>query len=176
MRAWAGCARVVDLLDADLDAGAILLAGIVPGTPLRGRELPLAEVGELLVELASVPAPVGVFPTLAERVNLIFDLARRSRHIPRDRLASSRKAALALAADGPRMLLHGDLHPGNVLDGAAGIVAIDPRPCVGDPAFDAVDWAIRSDPAIFPALPAGRVRAWCEALAVLFEFSSTPRS
>lgn len=42
------------------------------------------------------------------------------------------------------MLLHGDLHLGNVLDGgpARGLVAIDPRACVGDPCFDAVDYAL----------------------------------
>jgi streptomycin 6-kinase len=38
-------------------------------------------------------------------------------------------------------LLHGDLTPGNILDGGAarGLVAIDPAPCLGDAAFDAVD-------------------------------------
>jgi streptomycin 6-kinase len=39
------------------------------------------------------------------------------------------------------VLLHGDLTPVNVLDGGAerGLVAIDPAPCLGDAAFDAVD-------------------------------------
>jgi streptomycin 6-kinase len=53
------------------------------------------------------------------------------------------RAAATLAAEpAPAVLLHGDLHPGNVLDGGPGrgLVVIDPRPCVGDPAFDAVDW------------------------------------
>ncbi|OUC96640.1 hypothetical protein CA984_14275 [Streptosporangium minutum] len=46
-------------------------------------------------------------------------------------------------AAGPAGLVHGDLHPGNVLDGGPrGLVVIDPRPCVGDPAFDAVDWVL----------------------------------
>ncbi len=42
------------------------------------------------------------------------------------------------------MLLHGDLHPGNVLDGGAGrgLVAIDPKACAGDPCFDAVDFVV----------------------------------
>ena len=41
-------------------------------------------------------------------------------------------------------LLHGDLHPGNILrarDGR-GIVTIDPRPCIGDPAMDLADLAM----------------------------------
>src|SRR5260370_961646 len=38
-------------------------------------------------------------------------------------------------------MLHGDLTPGNILDGGArrGLVAIDPAPCLADAAFDAVD-------------------------------------
>jgi streptomycin 6-kinase len=50
--------------------------------------------------------------------------------------------ALRLAAEpSARVLLHGDLTPANILDGgvARGLVAIDPAPCVGDPAFDGVD-------------------------------------
>ncbi|MFF2377356.1 aminoglycoside phosphotransferase family protein [Streptomyces xiamenensis] len=42
------------------------------------------------------------------------------------------------------VLLHGDLHLGNVLDGGAerGLMAIDPKACVGDPCFDAVDYVV----------------------------------
>ena len=50
--------------------------------------------------------------------------------------------AARLAADPvTAVVLHGDLTPANILDGgpARGLVAVDPAPCVGDPAFDAVD-------------------------------------
>jgi streptomycin 6-kinase len=42
------------------------------------------------------------------------------------------------------VLLHGDLHLGNVLDGgpSRGLVAIDPKACLGDPCFDAVDYVV----------------------------------
>jgi streptomycin 6-kinase len=53
-----------------------------------------------------------------------------------------RRLATRLAQDAsPIVLLHGDLTPSNILDGGAerGLVAIDPAPCLGDPAFDAVD-------------------------------------
>ncbi len=46
---------------------------------------------------------------------------------------------LAGSYAGPPALLHGDLHLGNVLESARGLVAIDPRACAGDPDFDAVD-------------------------------------
>jgi streptomycin 6-kinase len=41
----------------------------------------------------------------------------------------------------PIALLHGDLTRSNILDGGVrrGLVAIDPAPCLGDAAFDAVD-------------------------------------
>ncbi|WP_235022702.1 hypothetical protein [Amycolatopsis alkalitolerans] len=50
---------------------------------------------------------------------------------------------------------------------------IDPRPCHGDPAFDAVDWVLRSGRDFKEAVAAlastdrDRVRRWSRALAVL---------
>jgi streptomycin 6-kinase len=79
-------------------------------------------------------------------------------------------------------VVHGDLHPGNVLDAGPehGLVAIDPRPAVGDPDFDAIDWALSgaTTPAVVeervqrladlvPGLVADRVRRWCEVAAVI---------
>lgn len=49
-----------------------------------------------------------------------------------------------LDTEATTVLLHGDLHLGNVLDGGAerGLMAIDPKACVGDPCFDAVDCVV----------------------------------
>ena len=41
-----------------------------------------------------------------------------------------------LADQAPQVLLHQDLHGGNVLRAGRGWLAIDPKPLVGDPAFD----------------------------------------
>jgi streptomycin 6-kinase len=188
LRAWAGCSRVVQLIDNDLEAGAILLEGVIPGTPLADStgDLPLEQISDLLAQLRTVAGPEAM-PTLAERVAGFFDLAERrwrgsaaERHLPLTVLHRSRAAAAELAADGPTALVHGDLHSGNVLEGAAGIVAIDPRPCVGDPTFDAVDWAFvpvskggRIDHGIdalgerLPCLDTDRLRRWCASMAVL---------
>jgi len=68
--------------------------------------------------------------------------AAAARAVPSARLARGRELARELAAaGGVSVLLHGDLHPGNVPDGgtARGLVAIDPRPCLGDVASKAVD-------------------------------------
>lgn len=194
LRAWADCSRVVQLLDADLEAGAVLLEGIEPGTQLTGEEVPLDELAELLTQLHSVPGADGV-PTLSERLIGFFDLAERrwkdsvvEKYLPLEVLRRSRSAAAELGTGGRTVLVHGDLHPANVLRGPGGIVAIDPRPCVGDPAFDAVDWAFlpvsqgqRLDDSIaalggvLPELDTDRLRGWCEALAVIVALSPLRR-
>lgn len=46
------------------------------------------------------------------------------------------------------VLLHGDLHPGNVLDGGAerGLMATGPKACVGDPVDSADDHTLAAPP------------------------------
>ena len=131
---WGATGRVPALWGHDDDAGALLLERVRPG----GRLASGAGAGPLIAALHVVPPP-GV-PPLAERVASAFDVFE-SRNGP---VAAERALALELASSwqGPDVLLHGDLHPGNVLDGgpSRGPVAIDPRPCTGDPAFDAIDW------------------------------------
>jgi streptomycin 6-kinase len=187
LRAWAGCSRVVQVLDADLDANAILLEGLVPGTQLDG-DVPWAQIGEMLDQLHSVE-PVGEFRRLAEGIEFIFTLSERRRrespaaaHLSAEVLEKGRERALALAAAGPVTLIHGDLHPANVLDAGPGrgAVAIDPRPGLGDPSLDAIDWMFvpvakggTIDDGLAALAPhvAGfdteRVRAWCVAMAPL---------
>ncbi|MGW4486304.1 phosphotransferase [Amycolatopsis sp. NPDC004368] len=202
LRAWAGLPRVVQLLDTDLGAGALLLEGLVPGTTLTGADIPWGQVRDLLAQVHSVTPEPSVtpgpsvtpernvtapadspFPAQLRRVHAMFDLAERRlrasgalHHLPLDVLRTGRTRAEQLATTGPVTLVHGDLHPGNVLDAGPvrGIVAIDPRPCLGDPALDAVDWAflpmsaggsLEDGLALLPD-PA-RTRAWCVALAPL---------
>ncbi|MGW4829235.1 aminoglycoside phosphotransferase family protein [Amycolatopsis japonica] len=192
LRAWDGCSRVVQVLDTALADGAILLEGIDPGTQLleAGANVPWAEVGDLLVQIHAVTPPPE-FSTLEDRVVFMYDLAERGLRgsvaeatLSLETLDRARRRALALATGGGgHAIVHGDLHPGNVLDGGPGrgAVAIDPRPSVGDPWFDLADWVtlpMRDGgtledgfDAIAPYLPgfdAERVRAWCVALAPLF--------
>ncbi|SFW82622.1 aminoglycoside phosphotransferase family protein [Amycolatopsis australiensis] len=188
LRAWAGCPRAVQVLDSDLAAGAILLEGLVPGTELRGRDVPWPEIGALLAELHGV-APPADLPPLTDRVRFMFDITERNLpgspvepYLTPELLARARGRALALAEDGPLAVVHGDLHPGNVLDAGPrrGLVAIDPRPSVGDPAFDLADWlylplaaggtlddGIEALRPHLPGLDPARARAWCVALAPL---------
>ncbi|EME52571.1 aminoglycoside phosphotransferase family protein [Amycolatopsis decaplanina] len=192
LRAWNGCSRVVQVLDSELADGAILLEGIDPGTQLleAGANVPWAEVGDLLTQIHAVTPPPG-FSTLEDRVVFMYRLAERGLRgsvaeatLSLETLDRARLRALTLAAGGTgNAIVHGDLHPGNVLDGGPGrgAVAIDPRPSVGDRSFDLADWVtlpMRDGgtledgfDAIAPHLPgfdAERVRAWCVALSPLF--------
>lgn len=192
LRAWAATPQVVGLLDADAAAGALLLEAVQPGTKVSDWPAlpPLADVAGLLTALRQAPAPdIGSLPGMAEGLTVMFDrTARRRAGPPVAGLVApglvdrAQRLALALAADGPAGLVHGDLHPANVLDGGPGrgLVAIDPRPSLGDPDWDAVDWVMTRAASraeiqdriarlarLVPGLEAGRVWRWCRAAAVV---------
>ncbi|WP_116050525.1 aminoglycoside phosphotransferase family protein [Amycolatopsis palatopharyngis] len=196
LRVWTGCSRVVNLLDTAPAEGALLLEGLCPATPLAERraDFPVPEIAELLGQLATTPVPASGFITLRERLGFIFDLFSRRAEgagLSPAAVARSRTLAMELAADGPVRLLHGDLHPDNVLDAGPvrGAVAIDPRPCLGDPAVDAADWAVlpllhggsldagvsRLASAI-PELDVERLTAWCRSFAVLLAIAQRRRN
>ncbi|MFE4801994.1 aminoglycoside phosphotransferase family protein [Streptomyces sp. NPDC056708] len=191
LRAWADMPSVVTLLAADLAAGALLLENVEPGVPVRQLAWNLPEVAALLRDLRvspPVPGEHSVLRPLSHRIDFLFDLtdrrlaaARANGVVAPTVLGQARAAALELAASGPVGLVHGDLHPANVLSGpGARMVAIDPRPTWGDPDFDAVDWVLEgvADPAMLeqrieelaalvPGLSPRRVVGWCRALAAL---------
>lgn len=130
LTAWADTRAVVDLLDTDLARGALLLEAISPGTPA-------ADPARVVPHLHEA-TPTG-FPPLQARVDFLFEtvLTRRTGTY----YATEHHRARKLAEDNIKpVLLHGDMHPGNVLQGPAGPVAIDPRACVGDPAVDWMDF------------------------------------
>ncbi|MGW6928670.1 aminoglycoside phosphotransferase family protein [Lentzea sp. NPDC054927] len=130
LTSWAYTDSMVDLLDTDLDRGALLLEAITPGTPATdpARVVPHLHEAE----------PTG-FPPLKARVDFLFEtvLTRRTGTY----YATEHHRARKLADDNVQpVLLHGDMHPGNVLQGPHGPKAIDPRACIGDPAVDWMDF------------------------------------
>ena len=158
LTAWAPTGHVPAVWGAE--PGALLLEAVEGGTPQR-----IDGAAEMLRALHETGAPTAVpaATTLAERVEFIFG----ARRWPGDAELARRLAA----DDAPAVLLHGDMHVRNVIASARGLVAIDPRPCVGDPAFDVVDWVFcgTDDPREcarrchgFAADPQ-RVRLWCAA-------------
>jgi streptomycin 6-kinase len=192
LRAWAATPHAVDLLDADLETGALLLEHIEPGTKASDEpELPpVSQVAELLAGLRQAAGyDGGQLPTLAQGMESMFARIGGLRSNPRvsplvapQVLADGHRRARELAGDGPVGLLHGDLHLSNVLRAGRtrGLVAIDPRPGVGDLTFDAIDWTLdraasmdevrdRIDQLgkLLPDLDRGRLWRWCQATAAV---------
>ncbi|MFC0681397.1 aminoglycoside phosphotransferase family protein [Lysobacter korlensis] len=136
------------VLDQDAWSWAMLLERLDPGTTLADAGIPDIEAvgigAELHRRLLAAPPPSGV-PALAEQYRPFVD-----------RLAEDAAGALlrdAGVAEGAgneaidefdrlcrtapaQALLHGDLNPGNILRHGDGWRIIDPKPALGDPAFD----------------------------------------
>jgi streptomycin 6-kinase len=165
------------VLAVDAARGALLLEAIEPGTPLA-EPPPLDDVTALLGSLHIAAAPSD--PPVTEHIDHLFESSRRlyelepslAEVVAPSLYERSWSYALALAADAPEtVLLHGDLTPANVLEGGErGLVAIDPSPCAGDPAFDAVDLVFFGT-----GHAEGRVLDWCRAFAAMAALESAER-
>jgi streptomycin 6-kinase len=142
LRFWAGT-PTVRLLEADDDLGAMLLERCEPGTALR--ELPETEqdviIASLLRRLWRPPSASHRFRPLAAMTEYWSgETLTHVEHWPDQGLVSE---GLNLFKKLPEtapseVLLATDLHAGNVLRAQrAPWLAIDPKPFVGDPAYDA---------------------------------------
>ncbi len=146
LQAWAG-RGAVQLLGHDPSSGAMLLERLDASRDLNTVEDDLAAakiIAELLVQLNSVPAPVGLrhltdvaAATLAgtpEAIQLVEDPDERRLLIS---CAARFEELITDRID--KRLLHWDLHYFNTLstlDGVAEWKAIDPKPLAGDSGFE----------------------------------------
>jgi streptomycin 6-kinase len=147
-----GCAPSV--LAQDAWTWSILLESIAPGTRLKAGSMGAREAleagGRLHKQLSAAAAPSSI-PQLADAMR---DYSAQAR----DRLPSQSSdlgdlgvlslvvtaideldvlAGTGGSTGSGQCLIHGDYNPGNILDAGAGRwVAIDPKPLVGDPAYD----------------------------------------
>jgi streptomycin 6-kinase len=186
-RLFAASGRVPALLAEDVASGGVLMAEIRPGTTVR--TMPVAPgpaaYAALLTALHAVPLPPvdlvsrDVRPTmdrfLANAREKLTDpvFAPHLRAADFDRATAELDRLLTTPA--PTVLVHGDLHLGNVLDGGrVGLCAIDPKACRGDPCFDAADYVAAGagrdgelDRRLAGLAAAGydpdRVLGWCRA-------------
>jgi streptomycin 6-kinase len=183
LRHFAPSGRVPAVL-AEAD-GAVLLEAVHPGTPADELPTPPSpqEWADLATALHVVPSGGGHWLTLRARCEESYArIGRRladpavAVHISEQTWTRALDRCRALLGTQPEVLLHGDLHLGNVLDGSGTLVAIDPRPCVGDPCYDVVDYALAAagregvtrratDVAKAAALDPDRLHEWCRALA-----------
>jgi streptomycin 6-kinase len=192
LEAWDG-GPAPKLLRADDAGAALLLERIYSAEPFGGGTTAgeMRRIAELLKALHAVPVSVelkGELPSLAAVVEKQISTAgdeagaRSAAEAlelrPRLELARARAAELLSSWDGDDVLLHGDLENKNVLScGRRGLVAVDPAPCIGDPAYDAAYWvaaavaaSARDDASTSLAellgLDPARLRAWAAVVAL----------
>jgi streptomycin 6-kinase len=194
LRAWAG-EGAVRLVDDAPEDHALLLERCRPGTALRTSACPDDEVLDVVAATAARlwrPPPerapyVSLGPVTAGWADLVEQRAA-SVPVPLDDRLIAEGATLLRELPGTaarQVLLHGDLHPANLLAAEREPwLAIDPKPVVGDPAFDlppgvlqtgdllgAVDPAVELDRRLRRVAGATgtdpeRIRAWALARSV----------
>jgi streptomycin 6-kinase len=192
LRLWHGngAVRLYDAQEGD-SAYGLLIERCLPGTPL-GRALPEPEqdqvVTGLLRRLWAQPHAAYPFRPLTEMCAVWGDEFEReyAAASPADRLDPGlARAGIALfrtlpQTAGSRVLLCTDLHGDNILAALRRPwLVIDPKPYVGDPAYDVLqhmlncDGRLAADPgalarrmADLAGLDGGRVRQWLFARSV----------
>ena len=174
LRYWAG-EPTVQLLDADESQYALLLERCVPGTLLRALPEPEQDIvlAEMLPRLwyprASRPRRDFAFRPLSEMIALWAAEARAAAGAwPDPALVQEGLDLLEELSVLPRegVVLFTDLHADNVLRAArAPWLAIDPKPFVGDPAFDATQHLFNC-PDRMRAAPAATIDAFADRLGL----------
>lgn len=140
LAAWDG-RGAVQLVEAAPDRGALLLERLDPGRTLHDLELwTAAELAGRLIRRLSVPAPPGLRTLSTVAAEMALHLARRQQAlgdpVPRAWLDAARGLAQELGERPVGVLVHADLHYGNVLAGRREPwLAIDPRAIDGSPEF-----------------------------------------
>jgi len=174
----------VRLLEADDHLGAMLLERCEPGTPLRALSEPEQDlvIARLLRRLWGSPvAPHPFRPLAAMIAHWSDETLAQAEHWPDEGLVrEGLRVFKELPHSAPeQVLLATDLHAGNVLRARREPwLVIDPKPFVGDPAYDATqhlrncDLRLRSDPdrtirrfADLLGIDHDRVRLWLFARA-----------
>jgi streptomycin 6-kinase len=149
LRLWESSGATVRVLEEAPDLGALLLERLDPGTPMPRRSGTVTAAAAVLSALHAVApgnyafrAMAGTFPEHEREVRADLAHERRTRAEPeRARIAELALPAAGdlmerLAADTMSVLLHGDFLTKNLLASGDRYRAIDPIPCLGDPAAD----------------------------------------
>jgi streptomycin 6-kinase len=159
---WARDGAAPEVLGTRDDGETLLLARVRPGDSLGERrasaEEVLATIGTLCARLHLGRDRIGHahFPSLAEHAREDGWLRALSDTREQGELAT----LLSPGADD--RLLHVDLHALNVLRGPRGWVAIDPKPCIGDPCAEVYGF-LDGAPLTELPLDAAAARSWLQA-------------
>ncbi|MGC4108683.1 MAG: aminoglycoside phosphotransferase family protein [Thermomicrobiales bacterium] len=163
IRAFQG-PEFVRLIHADPDAAAMLIERVLPGTPLRAfddryDDATATAIGaEMLTRLwRPAPSDAGGLIPLQRWFRDLFRLRDQLRNgrsdlpISRDSVEYASDIAEDLLRTPDPVVLHGDLHHGNILENAAGgWTVIDPKGLIGDRAYDVGTWMLNGWPANEP--------------------------
>jgi len=174
LRFWAG-AGAVRLLDSDRAVNALLLERCEPGTPLsrRPRLEQDAVLAGLLLRLWRAPGPAHTFRPLAYMAERWANetVARRSGWADPALVNEGLRLFEELPRTAPTgVLLATDLHAGNVLAARREPwLAIDPKPFVGDPAYDATQHLLFDSRASLLADPLEPIRSFADLLELSHE-------
>jgi streptomycin 6-kinase len=170
LRFWNGD-PTARLLEADDDLGAMLLERCEPGTVLRTLPEPQQDlvIARLLGRLWRPPiAPHSFRPLSAMTAHWSAETEAQAEHWPDTGLVrEGLRLFKELPHDAPApVLLATDLHAGNVLRAQREPwLVIDPKPFVGDPAYDATQHLLNCG-ARLRADPIGTIRRFADLLGV----------
>jgi len=155
---WAGCGAAPLLAKSFDENGAVLLIGrIIPGVALRPIDDPGGQrIARCLQRLGHIHASSvrGSLPSGLERLNALISANACHLRVLSPSLRRHQDGIIALAnaiarSHDPQecaVLLHGDLHAGNLLVGSDNeLVAIDPTPALGEPEQDIGDATAKND-------------------------------
>jgi streptomycin 6-kinase len=179
LRTWAGHGAV-EVLDHDPDRHALLIERCRPGHALidEGGTLAAVTIGaEIGARLHAAEAPSGM-PTLGQVLaTWAQQLERQLAGVPPAHPVLAQRALETMRtrpiATADSVLLHGDLNPTNVLAAEREPwLAIDPKPMVGDAAYDGPRLVTQPDPLVM----ADPRRALAERVATVSEVMGVDRS
>jgi streptomycin 6-kinase len=173
LRAWNGDGAV-RLLAHDPARHVMLLQRLDPGVELArspGRAADRLRIGcAVLRRLWAAPPPPGI-----ERLDGLCAQWAEITEQHMDRIRPGYDPGLVAegirllrelpGSTGREVLLHGDFNPGNVLSHGGGWLAIDPKPLVGDPAYDPWPLLQQIDDPFAYAAPAPQLRSRIALLA-----------
>jgi streptomycin 6-kinase len=170
LRFWDGD-PTVRLLEADDELGAMLLERCEPGTVLRAVPEPEQdlEIARLLRRLWRSPSPPHAFRPLSVMTEYWSNetLSDVEQWFDTGLVREGLRLLKELPHTAPmEVLLSTDLHAGNVLRAEREPwLVIDPKPFVGDPAYDATQHLLNSD-ARLRSDPDGVIRRFADLLGV----------
>ncbi|MFC3802617.1 aminoglycoside phosphotransferase family protein [Cohnella sp. GCM10012308] len=142
----------VRVLEADVGEGVVLLEGADPGTPLASVEddsQATAIFCDVFRRLHLPAAPGSPYPSIKqhfaaiERYRERFDDDKRSAPLPESWVENAEECLhYLIATTSENVLLHGDLHHGNILRHGEAWAIIDPKGIVGDIHFDTIQYLL----------------------------------